>query len=74
LIRDFYGQTETTAIIGNPPWKKNEVIPGSFGWPSKLYDIVLLDENEKEIELPHQIGSIAIRLTGGDLKVYLKNT
>jgi Acyl-coenzyme A synthetases/AMP-(fatty) acid ligases len=77
LIRDFYGQTETTAIIGNPPWKKNEVIPGSFGWPSKLYDIVLLDENEKEIELPHQIGSIAIRLNRwrpkGLFKEYLNN-
>ncbi|WP_061980450.1 AMP-binding protein [Sulfolobus acidocaldarius] len=60
-IRDFYGQTETTAIIGNPPWR--DVTPGSFGIPSPLYDVVLLDDEGKEITKPFDVGHIAIRLT-----------
>lgn len=32
-IRDFYGQTESTAMIGNPPWNKGKLVPGSFGQP-----------------------------------------
>lgn len=61
-IRDFYGQTETTAMIGNPPWYKGKVIPGSFGRPHFLYDIVLLDDEGKEITKPDEVGHITIRL------------
>jgi acetyl-CoA synthetase len=40
-IRDGYGQTETTAQIGNVP---DELVkPGSMGRPLPGYDIVLLD-------------------------------
>jgi 4-hydroxybutyrate---CoA ligase (AMP-forming) len=60
VIRDFYGQTETTAMIGNPPWR--DVKLGSFGIPIPMYDIVLLDENGKEITKPYEIGHIAVRL------------
>ncbi|MEL7157305.1 MAG: AMP-binding protein [Actinomycetota bacterium] len=41
VIRDGFGQTETTAQIGNPPGA--EVVPGSMGRPLPGYPIVLLD-------------------------------
>ncbi len=41
-IRDGYGQTETTAQIGNSPGQRLE--PGSMGRPLPGYRIVLLDE------------------------------
>lgn len=40
-IRDGYGQTETTAQIGNPPGQALK--PGSMGQPLPGYPIVLLD-------------------------------
>jgi acetyl-CoA synthetase len=40
-IRDGFGQTETTAQIGNPPGQP--VRPGSMGRPLPGYDIVLVD-------------------------------
>jgi acetyl-CoA synthetase len=40
-IRDGYGQTETTAIIGTPPGQK--VKPGSMGRPLPGYRVALLD-------------------------------
>jgi acetyl-CoA synthetase len=42
-IRDGYGQTETTALVGNPPGAP--VKPGSMGRPLIGYPIVLLDPN-----------------------------
>src|SRR4029450_5575529 len=54
-IRDGYGQTETTAQIGNPPGQP--VRPGSMGRPLPGYRIALLDADgnqadEGEIALP----------------------
>ncbi|UBU15408.1 AMP-binding protein [Nonomuraea gerenzanensis] len=55
-IRDGYGQTETTAQIGNAPGEA--VKPGSMGLPLPGYDIVLIDPvtgeqgNDGEICLP----------------------
>ena len=40
-IRDGYGQTETTAMIGNPPGAP--VKPGSMGRPLPGYKVALLD-------------------------------
>src|SRR5688572_5714585 len=61
-IRDGYGQTETTAQVGNPPGKP--VRPGSMGRPLPGYRIVLLDAhgeaaNEGEISLPLTEGGAA---------------
>ncbi|MCK8600859.1 acyl-CoA synthetase [Desulfoferrobacter suflitae] len=61
-IRDFYGQTESTAMIGNPPWFKGKIVAGSFGRPTFLYDVVILDDDGKEINKPDDVGHIAIRL------------
>jgi acetyl-CoA synthetase len=40
-IRDGFGQTETTAQVGNPPGQKLK--PGSMGRPLPGYDVRLLD-------------------------------
>ena len=40
-IRDGFGQTETTAQVGNPPGQKLK--PGSMGRPLPGYDVQLLD-------------------------------
>jgi acetyl-CoA synthetase len=45
-VRDFYGQTETTALVGNSPGAA--VTPGSMGRPLPGYRIALLDEAGRE--------------------------
>ena len=55
-IRDGFGQTETTAQIGNAPGQP--VIPGSMGRPLPGYSIALIDHDNREVEE----GEIAIRL------------
>src|SRR5271166_2599536 len=54
-VRDSYGQTETTMMIGNSP--KQKVIAGSMGRPLPGFPIVLLDadgleSDNGEIALP----------------------
>ncbi|BDG06049.1 AMP-binding protein [Anaeromyxobacter oryzae] len=55
-IRDGYGQTETTAQIGNSPGQKLK--PGSMGRPLPGYRIALLDEEG----VPREEGEISIAL------------
>ena len=57
-IRDFYGQTETTTQVGNPPGQP--IKPGSMGRPLPGYTIRLLDADEKDAEE----GEICIDLVG----------
>jgi acetyl-CoA synthetase len=45
-IRDGYGQTETTAQIGNPPGQR--VKPGAMGRPLPGYRVALLDADAQE--------------------------
>lgn len=61
-IRDFYGQTESTVMIGNPPWNKGKIIPGSFGRPSFLYDVAIVTDDGQEVTEPNEVGHIAVRL------------
>ena len=56
-VRDGYGQTETTAQIGNSPGQ--EVKPGSMGRPMPGYRLALLDDESGE---PADEGEIAIDL------------
>ena len=56
-IRDGYGQTETTAQIGNPPGAPLK--PGSMGRPLPGYPIVLLDPDGR----PADEGEICIDLS-----------
>ena len=44
-LRDGFGQTETTAQIGNPPGQP--VKPGSMGRPLPGYEVVLLDVDDQ---------------------------
>jgi len=55
-IRDGYGQTETTALVGNAPGLP--VKPGSMGKPLPGYDVVLLDSSGREGDE----GEVALRL------------
>ena len=56
-IRDGYGQTETTALVGNAPGLP--VKPGSMGKPLPGYDVVLLDADGRESDE----GEVALRLS-----------
>jgi acetyl-CoA synthetase len=66
-IRDGYGQTETTAQIGNSPGQPVKV--GSMGRPLPGYDIVLLDPeghvSEKEGEICLRLDDRPLGLTEG---------
>jgi acetyl-CoA synthetase len=55
-VRDGYGQTETTAQIGNPPGQPLK--PGSMGRPLPGYRVALLDDAGQEAEE----GEIALAL------------
>ncbi len=61
-IRDFYGQTESTAMIGNPPWMEGKMRLGSFGVPSFMYDVALADDEGNEITKKEETGHIVVRL------------
>ena len=58
-VRDGFGQTETTAQVGNPPGTLLK--PGSMGRPLPGYDVVLLDPvtGEEKDE-----GELCLRLDG----------
>jgi len=56
-IRDGYGQTETTALVGNTPGA--ELKPGSMGRPLPGMPIVLLDHDGS----PSDEGEVCIDLT-----------
>ncbi len=56
-IRDGYGQTETTAVVGNPPGAP--VKPGSMGRPLPGYDVAIVDASDA----PAVEGELAIRLS-----------
>lgn len=62
-IRDFYGQTESTCMIGNPPWMEGKMRFGSFGYPAYMYDAILTDDEGNEITTPDEPGHIVIRLS-----------
>src|ERR1700733_3578002 len=55
-LRDSYGQTETTMMIGNSPGQR--VVPGSMGRPLPGYRVALLDADGLESDS----GEIAIPL------------
>ncbi|HEX5434349.1 MAG TPA: AMP-binding protein, partial [Candidatus Angelobacter sp.] len=55
-IRDGYGQTETTAQVGNPPGQKLKI--GSMGRPMPGYRVALVNAEGKEAEE----GELCLRL------------
>ena len=57
LIRDGYGQTETTALVANVPGA--EVKYGSMGKPTFMYDIRIADDEGNELP-PLEEGHICV--------------
>ena len=55
-LRDSYGQTETTMMIGNSPGQK--IVPGSMGRPLPGYRVALIDPDGLESDT----GEIALPL------------
>ncbi len=55
-LRDGYGQTESTCMVGNPPGL--EVRAGSMGQPMPGYGLVLLDPDDTECDE----GELAVKL------------
>lgn len=67
-LRDGYGQTETTAMVGNSPGLP--IRPGSMGRPLPGYEVVLLDPNGVE----RAGGEVSLRMSprpGGLMLGYL---
>lgn len=75
LIRDGYGQTEATALVGNLPGHK--VKYGSMGKPTFMYDILIADDHGNEVETSEE-GNICLRhhpdMVTGVFKTYLLDT
>jgi len=59
-LRDGYGQTESTLLVGNLPGRP--IKPGSVGWPSFLYAVHVVDEHGVEVKTGKE-GNIAVRVT-----------
>ena len=61
MLRDGYGQTETTALIGNAPGQLLK--PGSMGRPLPGYRVALLDVDGHEA----REGEVCLKLDAGPL-------
>lgn len=74
LIRDGYGQTESTAMAVNLPGSKLKF--GSMGKPAFLYDMIIADDEGKEVPATEE-GNICVRHNNqsvdGIFKKYLNN-
>ncbi len=57
-IRDGYGQTENTLLVGNFPG--TAIRPGSMGLPSPGHEVAVIDEDGRELP-PGEEGDIALR-------------
>ncbi|MEK6451314.1 MULTISPECIES: acyl-CoA synthetase [Myroides] len=72
LVRDGFGQTESTCMVANYPNAK--VKYGSMGKPTFLYDIVIADEDGREVPTNEE-GNICVRTNttqlNGIFKEYL---
>ena len=56
-LRDSYGQTETTMMIGNSPGQR--VVPGSMGRPLPGYRVALIDADGLESDTRRDRDSFA---------------
>ena len=72
LIRDGFGQTESTCMIANLPG--SEVKFGSMGKPTFLYNIVIADDDGNELPIDEE-GNICVKMeklaANGIFKGYL---
>jgi len=61
-IRDGYGQTETTALVGN--LQGQTLKPGSMGHATFMYEVAICDENGREVP-PLEEGVICVKTDTG---------
>jgi acetyl-CoA synthetase len=62
MIRDGYGQTESTCMVAN--LVGDDLKFGSMGKPTFLYDIIIADDEGRELPL-HEEGHICVRTDTG---------
>lgn len=62
LIRDGFGQTESTCMIANLP--NDKVKFGSMGKPTFLYDVIIADDDGNELSI-HEEGNICVKTDTG---------
>lgn len=58
IIRDGFGQTESTCMVANLPG--NKVKFGSMGKPTFLYDVIIADDDGKEVPINEE-GNICVK-------------
>ena len=68
-IRDGFGQTESTCMVANYPDAKLKY--GSMGKPTFLYDIVIADDDGKEVPINEE-GNICVRTDTGRINGIFK--
>lgn len=72
LLRDGYGQTESTCMICNLPGSKIKF--GSMGKPAFMYDIIIAGSEGEELPV-HETGQVAVRMQtarfNGIFKMYI---
>ncbi len=61
-IKEGFGQTETTMLIGNLIGKPHKV--GSMGKPAPIYDIDIVDENGNSVAVG-EVGEIVVNVKDG---------
>mgnify|MGYP002509598135 CR=1 FL=1 len=61
-IKEGFGQSETTMLIGNLRGKPHKV--GSMGKPAPIYNIDIIDENGKSVQVG-EVGEIVINVSNG---------
>jgi acetyl-CoA synthetase len=61
-LMEGFGQTETVVTIANFPWMTPK--PGSMGKPSPLWDVVLVDKNDKICDVGDE-GEIVVKTDHG---------
>ena len=61
-IKEGFGQSETTMLVGNLVGKPHKI--GSMGKPAPIYDIDIVDENGKSVAVG-EVGEIVVNVSGG---------
>ncbi|MBQ9485617.1 MAG: AMP-binding protein [Clostridia bacterium] len=61
-IREGFGQSETTMLIGNMIGAPHKI--GSMGKPAPIYDIDLIDENGKSVKVG-EVGEVVVDISKG---------
>lgn len=62
VIRDGYGQTESTCMVANLPTKTIKY--GAMGKPTFLYDVIIADDEGNELPI-HEEGNICVKTDTG---------